>query len=284
PVVAASAFAATVGGPQIAVTAGVLGLASLAYDSYSNRDQRHTELAKYAWSLIDDVRPQFDILSDPMHLAAAASHAMYLMKEGENQYKIMGSKLEAAQKNFNAFWENYQSKRISPLILSGAIKNEWRMEAFMRQTEQEEQQYGKSLQHMDSLERRYEQLSSEHADLGKIYNDGLSEWNNACAAGKPVFEFMRRLVHTGNYIQCPYIIHLATLDKLATGYPRPQTSSTASTFDDILSSWDGAQHYRKVLAEISDAKKAAETNFKELNNFLASPARKMVFPHITIMS
>lgn len=251
---AGTAFVVAVGGPQVAVTAGVVGLALLVRDAYSNRDRRHEALIPYVWSLIDDEPPAINILDgqNSAELEKAAALAIYLMKEADSQFEGMGNKLRTAELNFDNFIKSYK-QTIDILLKKNGDK--WVGETCM-------QAYQAKTQFLTLPERTF--VDPEMREAFEIFNKAKIEsekmWNDACKQGNPVFEFMRRLSHVGNYFQCAHIINVSIFTKLG--------NSSGFTNEDPLKKWIGAAFYRDKLKEISDMKTMADKNYQDLDNFM----------------
>ncbi|BCG63645.1 MAG: hypothetical protein methR_P1373 [Methyloprofundus sp.] len=240
-------FVVAVGGPQVAITLGVVSLVGIAKGSYSNREAAHKKLQPYVWSLIDDEAPKQNIWGSAENLEKAASAAAYLMKDAKSQYAQMGSKLKQAQEKFNSFWDSYKLL-IEHLIMEDRRSGQWVYESIINRPH-----------------------GMGNADLGaigntfrEIHNDKVkanAEWDKATKRGGAVFEFMRRLVHVGNYLQCAGIIQEATFASLNKG----------GTVDpgDVLYRWEGAQEYRRSLKEISDVIEKENANYVKAKRFMA---------------
>jgi len=67
---------------------------------------------------------------------------------------------------------------------------------------------------------------------------------------------MRRLVHTGNYLQSANLIHLHAMNKLK--------KNGAITYPNPLLGWDGSTYYRERLQKISIALTYREELFNKL--------------------
>lgn len=203
---AETAFVVTLTGPTFGTISGVVALAKLGYDAYSNREKRHEVLRQYVWSLLDDAPPAKNIFDSDDNREDAAGAATYLMAEAAAQYKLMGSKLYDAQVGFNVFWIQFEQD-IAPILTSPgcvAVKiSAYDTAALVPGF------FNNLPSNRATVEVRYRM----EQDILKIHqaNKNLKE---AVEVGGAVFEFMRRLVHMGNYLQAPYIIHLATLATL----------------------------------------------------------------------
>ncbi|APW43614.1 hypothetical protein [Rhodoferax saidenbachensis] len=253
---AGTAFVMAVGGPQVAVTAGVLGLALMLREAYSNREKQHEKLIPYVWSLIDDEPPKINIHASGQsgHLDMAANHAIYLMKEADAQFEGMGRKLSLAEGKFEKFMDSY-GVAIDLLIRNDPGKNKWigavKMEGWTAERK-------KAPPAQQGFYDHHVLEALESFNQAKINSEKM--WAEACKQGNPIFEFMRRLSHVGNYFQCAQIINVATYTKLG--------SSTRWNTTDPLLQWTGTTYYRERLKKISEMKKLAEDNYAEYELFV----------------
>ncbi len=253
---AGTAFVVAVGGPQVAVTAGVLGLALMVREAYSNRDKHHEKLIPYVWSLIDDVSPRINILTSGQSgdLDSAANHALYLMKEGAAQFEGMGSKLKAAEDKFEKFMKDYFALTVALNFkkndkwVGTILMDEWKVK---RNAAPPSQQGAYDDQAIKAFET-----------FNKAKIAGEKMWGDAFKQGNPIFEFMRRLSHVGNYFQCAHIINVATFTRLG--------NSAAWVNADPLAQWTGTAYYRDRLKKISDLKKEADDNYAAFSVFMTS--------------
>jgi hypothetical protein len=255
-VAAGSAFVAAVGGPQVAITAGVMGLALMVREAYSNREKHHENLIPYVWSAIDDVPPKINILASGQsgHLDKAANQALYLMKEGAAQFEVMGKKLKAAEDKFEKFIVDYFALTLALNAkqngkwVGTALTDEWKV----KRNAVPPSQRGA---YDDQVIKAFEAF-----DKVKIAGDKM--WGDACKQGNAIFELMRRLSHVGNYLQCAHIINVATFTRLGSGIPWANT--------DPLAHWTGAPYYRARLKKISELKKEADENYAAFSTFMTT--------------
>ncbi len=247
-----AAFAVAVGGPQVAITLGVVALAGVVKGTYSNRDNAHRKLQPYVWTLIDDERPAQNIWSDQEALKKAASAAAYLLKQAGSQYEQMGNKLSQAQEKFNVFWGKYQ-RQVAPLTVK---KNgEW-----VGKTIMDAWKSGRNAATKENQALYDEKILEGFEVLNKAKINADKMWADANKQGNEVFEFMRRLIHVGNYIQCAGIVEQATFISLnGQGVTDP---------GDVLLRWQGAKDYRKSLKEISDIVEEVESNYAQYEKFI----------------
>ena len=104
-------FVGAVGAPVIGMVAGVIGIGLLVWNTYSDREQLHSDLLPYVWNLIDDTPPSLP-LSVMENLETAAGIALGLMDDGPAQFKLMGQKLKAKEDAFEKFW----AEELAPII------------------------------------------------------------------------------------------------------------------------------------------------------------------------
>ncbi len=241
-------FVAAVGGPQVAITAGVIGLALFVKSVYSDRESIHEQLTPYLWSFIDDVAPPKQI-SSPELLKEAFGHALNLMTEGPAQFKLMGTKLKTAEENFERFYLDlckgydkilYKSDKRPQESLFAVWKVQW---AALTPA---------------SKKACADEILSKYSEISQIWDEGKKKLETAGAQGGAIFEFMRRLVHMGNYIQCAHLIHEGTFHVL-------KNNTNAVAVDgagrDILKDWTGAAYYRERLKKVSEYLQDCERHF-----------------------
>ena len=186
---AGAGFLAAVAGPQVAVTAAVVGVALLAKGAYSNREAAHRKLSEYVWNLVDDTPPPRGLVFSQESLDDAADAATTLMDDGKNQLKLLGTKLQTAHGKFrtvNQRFERY-AQRAHDLRMS------WRG--------------------ISNVAARNRAL----ADYRVLRDEARALWEKETGSGGAIFEYVRRCSHTGNYLQAPHIISLALKQKINPG-------------------------------------------------------------------
>lgn len=202
---AATAAAAAFSGPQAAVSAGVIALVFLAKSAYSNREAAHAELTKYGWSLIDDDPPAKSLSGADLHNAADA--ALTLIQDGQNQIVLMHNKLLAAKNDLDSF----NNRLLSTLSGIDSINP----------------------QDPNGPQRRTTML----ADCAKMVEGGMEQ-------GGAINEYVRRIVHTGNYVQAPHIYSLALREKLMPG------TLAAQPFTDYFAGTDLGMNARSFFSKL----------------------------------
>lgn len=260
--VGAAGFVAAVGGPQIAITAGVIGIGLLVYSSYSNREQLHEDLLPYVWNLIDDTPPSLPV-SIMENLDAAAGIAIGLMDDGPSQFKLMGQKLKSKEDEFEKFWAN----EIAPIInyfekksLSEPRPDETRILRLIRVWNTFPAARGSN---KNILAMTYREAAMNFEKMTNIIKEAEQQ-------GGEIFEFMRRLVHTGNYIQISNLVYRGSLSKLGADANRgvgPDLQDPINALGgDVFSAIPIGKYYRKRLLDMSSAIEKATTDFKKLES------------------
>lgn len=258
-VVGSAAFVAAVGGPQIAITAGVLGIGLLVYSSYSNREQLHEDLLPYVWNLIDDTPPSLPV-NVMENLDAAAGIAIGLMDDGSSQFKLMGQKLKSKEDQFERFWAN----DIAPIInyfekLSATNPSETQIRRFIRIWTSEGPVFKQRNKHI---------MSAYFRKSAMYFEQMTNHISEAEKQGGEIFEFMRRLMHTGNYIQISNLIYRGSLSKLGAEPNRGTGSDLQDPINalggDVFNSMPIGKYYRKRLLDMSGAIDKATLDFKHL--------------------
>ncbi|MES2185655.1 MAG: hypothetical protein V4505_13970 [Pseudomonadota bacterium] len=190
--VASGAFLAACAGPQVAVTAAVVGLALLVKGTYSNRESAHHKLKDYVWNLVDDQAPT-KLFVSVEELDSAADAAMTLLDDGKSQIKLLGSKLGAAQLKF----ADFNTKIV-------AVVNEFTTA---------KQNYG--LVAPGPNRNMYLGVHQTTMDRAKAKAEAM--WAKESVQGGAIFEYVRRCSHTGNYLQAPHVVALAMKEKHSPG-------------------------------------------------------------------
>jgi len=190
--VAGGAFLAACAGPQVAVTAGVVGIVVLAKQTYSNRESAHRALAPLIWNLVDSEAPSAcggghvqSVVYTADQLNTGASAALELLTDGQNQLKLLGEKLNAADAKFKAF---------NQLILDDQKKLEILVNRLL-------------------VARTPAEVKTLKEEFKKMKIKNLEQWKTNAEPGGAIFEYVRRLSHTGNYIQAPHLLALAMQER-----------------------------------------------------------------------
>ncbi|SIT00808.1 hypothetical protein [Insolitispirillum peregrinum] len=193
--IASGAFLAACAGPQVAVTAGVAGIVMFAKSAYSNREQAHQTLSQYVWNLVDDQRPPKS-LSTTQDLEKAADAALTLLNDGQNQLKLLPKKLQAASTRIDEFHE----------FLRKAVADTNRL-----------------ITEQNALSRSPVAAQRKGGEIKKKSEEILKRFDTAMKPGGELFEYVRRLSHTGNYVQAPLV--LAHSIKVSAEGNSPQAAS-----------------------------------------------------------
>lgn len=221
-VVVGAGFLAAVSGPQVAVTAAVLGIALLVMATYSNREAAHNELAQYVYTMVDNQPPRKNPLASRDELVKAAGAAATLMDDGKNQLKLMGGKLQSAQVGFS---------RLNTDVINAM--NEYRGAVADLLTVPAGMAYKAR---RDGLERKRDNAK----------NLAKNAWEKESKPGGAIHQYVRRCVHTSNYLQASHIISLAMREKLDPG------SVVGKPYDDFFGDMTIAKESRKSFEKLSD--------------------------------
>jgi hypothetical protein len=219
-VVAGAGFLAAIAGPQVAITAAVVGVALLVKGAYSNREAAHKTLSKYVWNMVDNVPPTHSVTASPEHLHEAVAAAATLMEDGKNQLKLLKSKLDGAHNKFVA----------TNIALGTLIYERQNLVATYHREKGRNQKLD-----ISRLEREI-----------KYTTDMLTLWTKETSAGGSIFEYVRRCSHTGNYLQAPHIIALGMKEKQFPGY------ALGKAQPDYFEGCTQAKNSRVMFAELSD--------------------------------
>ncbi|MDE1180925.1 hypothetical protein [Paraburkholderia sp.] len=221
--VVGAGFLAAVSGPQVAITGAVLGLALLAKGAYSNRDSAHTALAQYVWNMVDSDAPEKRGPYTKADLEDAADAAMTLMEDGKSQVKLMGTKMAAAQTKFEKV--NRDVKDLH--------------DTFMR------------LKAVPPMQRNAQQENANNQEIKRTQEKLQALWEKESKSGGAIFEYVRRCMHTGNYIQAPYVIAMAMSAK----FQSPSADSAAKIMEsstDYFAGMERVEALRRTFSQLSD--------------------------------
>jgi hypothetical protein len=188
-------------GPAVGITLGIAAILQTAKSTYSNREKAHAKLTDYVWSYIDDEPPRQPLDDD------AKSAALGLLLDGQAQTNRLPSKLADAERKFNQFNVEY-NKLVKYHTLFDVSKNDQKT--------------------LPSILPKLFEAEEKRQDL----------LDAAFASNGAIFEYMRRLVHAGNYIQATKIFA-----KVMEEDDRPLEDFTIS---------DKANDVRNMLKHLSD--------------------------------
>jgi len=160
----AAAFAAAMTGPQAGVALGLLGIVLAAKAVYSDREKAHNAITPYMFSLIDDARPT-PLPTDKAQLEKLGGAALTLITDGQAQVSQGQAKLTSAEAAFYAWLSSYD-------LITKSHNNYLKF---------------RTLGHQQSV------LQNEAKRQDLI--------TKAEKPGGAIFDYMRRLVHFGNYMQ-----------------------------------------------------------------------------------
>lgn len=224
-------------GPWGAIGAGVVGLSALAYSQKTDRESAHRKLQPYVWSMIDSDPPTPISLGKEKEVFNAA---LSLLSDGHSQIHGMGTKFNTAKDPFDKLFR--LASRVQVSNLNGCQ----RIIALARRYPRH-QPRRVSPQYMQRkradfalITRVVRQMSSDNSLVAKAWDDGQ-------ASGGCVFNYMRRLVHIGNYLQAGHVVsHMM-------GKTLTPTSAAPFLPVDALANYPIAQTSRQVLEQLSTA-------------------------------
>jgi hypothetical protein len=149
-------------------------------------------LAPLVWNLVDNEAPSAcgggsvqSVVYTADQLNTGASAALELLTDGQNQLKLMGEKLNAADTKFKEF---------NNLILA-------------------DQQRLAVLENRFKAARTPAERKSLLVEARKMRAKNIEQWKTNAESGGAIFEYVRRLSHTGNYIQAPHLLALAMQER-----------------------------------------------------------------------
>lgn len=181
------AFTVAMSGPQAGVTLGLIGLALLAKEAYSDREAAHNAIQPHVWSIVDNVQPATVPSFDQLKTLAAA--CLTLQEDGKNQLKKIQSKYEERYHNYREF-----------------------IKSITREIDESDK--------FKRLAQNSRNTMAQRTRLSGQAGDHLDEARRLIAAGqKPggaIWEFVRRCSHISNYIQASEIVALAVRTELLT--------------------------------------------------------------------
>lgn len=222
---ATGAFAVAASGPFAAGALGVVGLFLAAKSTYSNRDKAHNTLQPYVWSYIDDEAPK--LIIDPIRSDVGAA-AMSLICDGQAQRKLADGKYRAKENAFNDFWNEYQKKSMALNALSGKTRQQMeRMESILVAA------YRNNESRQKLLEKAFTPSGAAH-------------------------EFMRRLIHFGNYMQA------------ATVVGKVMQKDTAA-LEDLAVTVPSVRDVRDKLEAISDRISRDDSTYEHVEKIMVGP-------------
>ena len=236
----------------------VLGLAALAYQIYTmitNRDAKHEVLAGYVWTLLDDKEPEKKIWKTPYGGLSRAvgvasleeQHevlmaANYLMKTADSQYKLMGDKLVKAKKGYDSFLTAYKALAAN-LSVTDLLVTE-----------------------SNSIKVNQAAPSADLKKAKDLIKKLEKDWKDAEEEDGAIHEYMRRLVHIGNYLQCAALIDYMTFFNLnkSSQQVHANNSLDAPVLTDLLVKWIDAQSIRSDLLATSIYKNDLDARMNQL--------------------
>lgn len=237
-VVAASAaisvgLGAAVTAPITAVVVGVIGLGLMAKGAYSNREAAHAAMRPYVFNLIDNERPTREIHNNDANLLEASKHALYLMKEADSQFTLMGIKHKTRADAFNKSWTEF-----ARVTCGLTDKNFLRNKQFIIANG------GGHTGISQSNVRHLQIFQNMDLTLNRAIVAMEDYQSKQFVQGGDVFELMRRLIKLGNYLQCAHIVSLNT-------YSTIKGTPPINAGEDPFADWQFAKDTRKSLTDKS---------------------------------
>jgi hypothetical protein len=245
---AATTVGAAIAAPITASVAGIIGLGFMTKSACSNRDEAHNKLLPFVWNLIDAKGPGTSLYTSPDNLKKAAEQANYIITESSSQFKTMGTKLELKQNELNSMWIKYETL-VAPLVGQEWVHLQRSMKRHRGRSAQRKLDYTQSILAQHAI------LNSASVSGGELIIEHSKE-NGA------IWEYMRRLIKVGNYLQCADIVSFAT-------YTHLQTSpSESEAGKDPFLNWEFAKTIRANVLGMSDLVDSVELNYQEWVKFL----------------
>ena len=185
-----AAFTAAMAGPQAGVTLGIIGLALLAKEAYSNREAAHDAIQPHVWSIVDNVQPASVPSFDQLKQLAAA--CLTLQEDGKNQFGLIQTK-------YNDRYIQYV-QHIKSITAQIDRRNTLNFNARNGRTP------------LRTVERQRMLGAALEADqeAKRLIDQGQKR-------GGDIWEFVRRCSHISNYIQASEIVALAVRTEMLTG-------------------------------------------------------------------
>ena len=250
---AVAGFVAAIAGPQIAITAGIVGIALIAYSAYTNREDAHEELFGYCWNIITPTRPTKTFGAVP-DLCKAAAAGMRLIEEGAKQMAEQCNKLEkttlafakfnedialkirlveSAATNFTAAHQAYQKERGDSDRVMITIRDTKGVKDFAPIT------VGPAYNRLEDCRRRFDEAKKRV----------LNEFNAAAEVDGAIFEMVRRCQHYSEYLQAPHIVSMYYKSQV-----NNELSSEAKNFgvEDFFKDWPTMVRQRDLFKKADE--------------------------------
>lgn len=227
---AGTGFVVAILGPQATVTAAAITLALLAKSMYSNREAAHRGLIDYVWNMVDDKGPRTPLTEESLRKAGQA--ALTLLKDGQNQVAIMGKKHATAEKKFNVLQKEIEE-----------IASNFYASKQSRDAENNQAIYENGV----AIGSKTSFLYQIHQEQMDRYRSQLSSiWTKETKPGRIIHQYVRRCVHTGNYLQAPYVLHLAMLEASSPGSVINNTNLMGDPFLGNTLCIQSRAHFKKL--------------------------------------
>jgi hypothetical protein len=195
-----AAFTAAMAGPQAGVTLGIIGLALLAKEAYSNREAAHDAIQPYVWSVVDTEKPT--PVQDLTKLKQIAAACLTLQEDGKNQFGLIQTK-------YNDRYNRYV-QYIRTITAQIDKRNKAHFEAQRMQ--------------IGPASRKRSEAREADQEAKRLIDQGQKR-------GGDIWEFVRRCSHISNYIQASEIVALAVRTEFSSGGTVNQSFFTKDYFE-----------------------------------------------------
>ena len=218
-VAASAAVVAAMASPAAGIVAGGVGVIAFAASAYSNREGSHRTLANYVWNMVDNEPPKISITNCTPEQLEQAGAAALTLL---NDGK---NQLELLGGKMDTAYKKF---------------DKWRNEVT-----------GKALP--------FGRGPLTVNDAEELKRGILLLFDQASEPGAPAFEYVRRLCHTGNYLQAPFILSVALRNRFAS---RMGDSSAPKEFPDYFAGWSAVTQIRKDLRDLGNLYAAIDKEMK----------------------
>ena len=228
---AGGAVCAALAGPWGAIGAGLVGLGAFAYSQKTDRETAHRKLQPYVWSLIDDQKPESIPEGKEKEVFNAA---LTLLSDGHSQIHGIHSKFESNKQMVTPFFNEVSkvqqdNSRFLHEIWNGMARI-WDMRG-------------------SAAAPTLNQINQVAVKMRSGNQKVAQQWRAGQGSGGVIFNYMRRLVHVGNYLQSGQVVSHMLQTKMANS-----SSPTPALLEvDPLTNYPLAATSREVLNEVSSA-------------------------------
>jgi hypothetical protein len=199
-----AAFTAAMAGPQAGVTLGIIGLALLAKEAYSNREAAHDAIQPYVWSVVDTEEPT--PVQDLTKLKQIAAACLTLQEDGKNQFGLIQTKYNDRYHRYLQYIKTITAQIDRRNTLNFNARN---VRTPLRTVERQ-RMLGAALEADQEAKRLIDQGQKRGGDI---------------------WEFVRRCSHISNYIQASEIVALAVRTEFSVGKSVNQSFFTKDYFE-----------------------------------------------------